>query len=144
MYLVGRGGFEPPTNGLKVRCSTSCANDPELCAERLEGAEFYQPSRVRRQYCHFIVAAEPATIAANVMIEPSARVENPVIAWPIVHPRAVMPPKPIRMPPRTWSAVSSASRKPSQWKVFEAIAWAAHPAVTPAAAGMPQGVLFSF
>ena len=21
--LVGRGGFEPPTNGLKVRCSTS-------------------------------------------------------------------------------------------------------------------------
>ena len=22
-YLVGRGGFEPPTNGLKVRCSTS-------------------------------------------------------------------------------------------------------------------------
>src|SRR5207247_8495182 len=23
MNLVGRGGFEPPTNGLKVRCSTS-------------------------------------------------------------------------------------------------------------------------
>jgi len=23
--LVGRGGFEPPTNGLKVRCSTSWA-----------------------------------------------------------------------------------------------------------------------
>jgi hypothetical protein len=22
MYLVGGGGFEPPTNGLKVRCST--------------------------------------------------------------------------------------------------------------------------
>ena len=21
--MVGRGGFEPPTNGLKVRCSTS-------------------------------------------------------------------------------------------------------------------------
>jgi hypothetical protein len=23
MAMVGRGGFEPPTNGLKVRCSTS-------------------------------------------------------------------------------------------------------------------------
>ena len=30
----------------------------------LEGGEFYQASRVIRQYCHFIVSAEPATIMA--------------------------------------------------------------------------------
>ncbi len=23
IYMVGRGGFEPPTRGLRVRCSTS-------------------------------------------------------------------------------------------------------------------------
>ena len=27
--MVGRLGFEPRTNGLKARCSTSCANDPK-------------------------------------------------------------------------------------------------------------------
>ena len=26
--LVGRGGFEPPTNWLRVNCSTDWANDP--------------------------------------------------------------------------------------------------------------------
>ena len=39
--------------------------------------------------------------------------------WPMVQPSAVMPPKPIRMPPTMWMAVSSASRKPSQRKFFD-------------------------
>ena len=64
-----------------------------------------------------IVSAEPAMMARKVTIEPSASVENPVIAWPMVQPSAVIPPKPISRPPTTWFAVSSASRKPSQRKV---------------------------
>ena len=38
--LVGGGGFEPPTNGLKVRCST-----PELTARAWKGREFYRRPR---------------------------------------------------------------------------------------------------
>ena len=56
-------------------------------------------------------------MATKVTIEPSASVEKPVIPWPMVQPSAVMPPKPISMPPTMWFAVSSASRKPSQRKV---------------------------
>jgi len=62
---------------------------------------------------------------AKVMIEPSARVETPEIAWPMVQPSAVMPPKPISIPPTTWLAVSAASRKPSQRNVRVAKAYAA-------------------
>ena len=32
MKLVGREGIEPSTNGLRVRCSTSGANDPGIDA----------------------------------------------------------------------------------------------------------------
>jgi hypothetical protein len=72
-----------------------------------------------------------------VMIEPSARVEKPETPWPMVQPSAVMPPKPMSRPPRMCSAVSSASRKPSQRKVRYASAYAAEPAMTPAAEAMP-------
>ncbi len=90
-----------------------------------------------RAYCHFMVAAAPASIAMKVMIEPSARVEMPETPWPIVQPSAVTPPKPISAPPIMWRAVSAASLKPSQRKLPLASAYAAEPAMTPAAEAMP-------
>src|SRR4051812_49756369 len=66
-----------------------------------------------RQYWTFIVTAEPATMERNVRIEPTASVEKPVRPCPMVHPRAVTPPKPIRMPPSTWFAVSAGPADPS-------------------------------
>ena len=61
-------------------------------------------------------------MAAKVTMEPRASVENPLIAWPIVQPSAVMPPNPMSVPPTMWFAVSSASRKPSQRKLRVAMA----------------------
>src|SRR5258708_288884 len=48
-------------------------------------------------------------MARKARIDPSARVEKPVRPWPMVHPIAVTPPKPISWPPITWLAVSSGS-----------------------------------
>src|SRR5574337_646286 len=56
--------------------------------------------------------ANTRPIATNVTMEPTARVENPLSPWPMVHPSAVIPPKPMRSPPTIWLAVSSASRNP--------------------------------
>ena len=39
-----------------------------------------------RQYWYFMVAHEPATMAAKVRIEPSASVEKPVMPCPTVQP----------------------------------------------------------
>ena len=70
-------------------------------------------------------------------MEPSASVENPEIPCPMVQPSAVMPPKPISTPPSMCLPVSVASRKLSQRNVLVAIAYAAEPAMTPAAEAMP-------
>jgi len=58
---------------------------------------------------------------AKLMIEPSARVRDAVIAWPMVQPSAQMPPKPISMPPMMWLAVSSRRG----YLPSEAVAWRA-------------------
>ena len=49
--------------------------------------------------CAVVVAAAPAMMQIKVRIDPSARVDRPDSPWPMVQPRARMPPNPISNPP---------------------------------------------
>ncbi len=62
---VAPAGPIPSAHSLRIRLLTSA------CGR--------YAARIIRQYSIFIVTAAPAMIAAKVMIEPSARVENPVM-----------------------------------------------------------------
>ena len=71
-------------------------------------------------------------------MEPSARVEKPVIPWPTVQPMATTPPKPISAAPIRWLAVSSTLAKPSQRKPLVRIDQAKEPAMTPSTVAMAK------
>ena len=67
---------------------------------------------------YFSVATEPAMMPATAMNDPMASVESPDKPWPMVHPSAVTPPKPISTAPISWLRRSSMEAKPSQRKVL--------------------------
>src|SRR5512139_3040819 len=95
-------------------------------------------ARIIRAYCTFIVAALPSTMATKARMEPSARVEKPVMPWPMVQPIASTPPKPIRIAPTRWLTKSRAEANHSMRKLRETSDHSREPATTPASAMMPK------
>src|ERR1035437_4181407 len=90
-----------------------------------------------------MVATAPQTIPKTAIKEPIDKVERPDRPCPIVQPRAVTPPKPIKIAPNNWARRSSNEANPSpfQRKLPDANAYAQEPNATPTAAATPKVTL---
>src|SRR5688572_29712287 len=91
-----------------------------------------------RQYWYFIVPAAPMTMARKARIEPTARVETPVTAAPIVQPIASTPPVPISATPSACAPKSFQPANHSMRNSRASTAQMAEPSITPASAATPK------